>query len=63
MFDLDETLIHCCKSSKMPFDFEFSLKTASDKKEACRVSVRPYAQELLRNLAEEFELMVFTASE
>jgi len=54
--DLDETLIHQCKLTENP-----------DRVVACSDSlipfkIRPYAQEFLRNMANYFEIIVFTVA-
>lgn len=62
VFDLDETLIHCNESLKSPYDAQFILKKSNDSTEMVRISIRPYAQQLLENLSKYFELIAFSAS-
>jgi CTD small phosphatase-like protein 2 len=60
IFDLDETLVHCSfdltkEGPRMTFGKGSSSAQAI-------LYVRPHARELLKDLAEDFEVLVFTSS-
>lgn len=61
IFDLDETLIHSSDSLREPYGVKCLVK-ADSYSSLFHVIVRPYATQLLENLASKFELMLFTAS-
>lgn len=62
MFDLDETLIHCNESTNVPSDVVLSIQFPTGDIVDAGICVRPYAIEILKELAEKFEIIVFTAS-
>lgn len=62
IFDLDETLIHTIRNDPIPFDFEFTMNFAKKEPKNIKVCVRPHLNELLNNLSNHFELVIFTAS-
>jgi len=55
VFDLDETLVHCCDEG----DYEINIPTASI---SARMNVRPFAQTCLKEASQLFEVVMFTAS-
>lgn len=46
----------------MPYDVKIPIKFPTGEIIEAGINIRPYAYEILRNLAEKFELIVFTAS-
>jgi CTD small phosphatase-like protein 2 len=61
VFDLDETLVHCCESASegqvtitVPFPTGEMVKAG--------INIRPYAREVLMSANQDFEVIVFTAS-
>ena len=61
IFDLDETLIHCCENPK-DGDKTVSITLPSGEKLEVGINIRPYAVECLTQLSKKFEIVVFTAS-
>eukprot|EP01017_Pseudomicrothorax_dubius_P033624 TRINITY_DN4519_c0_g2_i6.p1 TRINITY_DN4519_c0_g2~~TRINITY_DN4519_c0_g2_i6.p1 ORF type:complete len:464 (+),score=90.28 TRINITY_DN4519_c0_g2_i6:1018-2409(+) len=61
VFDLDETLIH---NKEYGHDGVDAVVTARYPEKECslRVNIRPYAREILQELSQFFEIVVFTAS-
>jgi CTD small phosphatase-like protein 2 len=61
IFDLDETLVHCCEN---PRDGErkVSITLPSGDKLEVGINIRPFAVECLTQLSKRFEIIVFTAS-
>lgn len=62
VFDLDETLVHCVTDNIEKADKIITVILATGEKIKAGVNIRPYAVECLKELAEHFELVVFTAS-
>lgn len=62
MFDLDETLIHCNENINIPHDVKIPIKFPTGEIIEAGINIRPYAHDILRNLSEKFEIIVFTAS-
>lgn len=62
VFDLDETLIHCNESIEVPHDVLLNITFPNGDSTKAGVNVRPHAQETLKELAEMFDLVIFTAS-
>jgi TFIIF-interacting CTD phosphatase-like protein len=63
IFDLDETLVHCVKRGQETANaHKIMFKLDDGKKVIAPLLVRPYASKVLRRLAKEFEVVVFTAS-
>jgi len=62
IFDLDETLIHSCKSPLEKYDRSVKATMPSRGEKIIGFNVRPYLDELLEALKEHFELVIFTAS-
>ena len=62
IFDLDETLVHCNESPDMPCDVMLKINFGKGCELDAGINVRPHLRECLKELAQHFELMVFTAS-
>ena len=62
IFDLDETLIHCNEDQNGPCDVRIPVTFPSGEKIMAGINIRPYAKEILEELAPYFEVIVFTAS-
>jgi len=62
IFDLDETLIHCNEDQTAPFDVKVPVHFPTGEFIEAGINIRPYAKEILDNLAQHFEIVVFTAS-
>lgn len=62
VFDLDETLIHCNESVDLPHDAMLHIVFPNGDTTKASINVRPHAIECLKELAEHFEIIVFTAS-
>lgn len=62
IFDLDETLIHCKEDQSSPADVKVTVKFPTGECIEAGINVRPYAKQILRNLSQHFEVLVFTAS-
>jgi CTD small phosphatase-like protein 2 len=62
VFDMDETLIHCNESLDMPADVILPIIFPNGEVVEAGINIRPYAIEILRELSQYFEIMVFTAS-
>eukprot|EP00826_Nyctotherus_ovalis_P065420 TRINITY_DN9620_c0_g2_i1.p1 TRINITY_DN9620_c0_g2~~TRINITY_DN9620_c0_g2_i1.p1 ORF type:complete len:505 (+),score=102.93 TRINITY_DN9620_c0_g2_i1:207-1721(+) len=61
-FDLDETLVHCITKDIEKADKIITVTLNADEKTKAGINIRPYAIECLKELAEYYELIVFTAS-
>ncbi|CAD8171973.1 unnamed protein product [Paramecium octaurelia] len=61
IIDLDETLVHCNEFSCLKSDF-FIPVIFNEQIYQVGISIRPYAQQFLRNMAKDYEIIVFTAS-
>lgn len=62
IFDLDETLIHCNENQAGPCDARVPVVFPSGERIEASINIRPYARELLVEMAEHFEVVIFTAS-
>ena len=62
VFDLDETLVHCCRPDELA-DVCIQFKLASGRSVRSGVNVRPFARALLEEAHKLFEVVVFTASD
>jgi Dullard-like phosphatase family protein len=62
IFDLDETLIHCNEDQSGPADLRVPVVFPSGEKILAGINVRPYAKEIIEELAAHFEVIIFTAS-
>lgn len=61
IFDLDETLVHCCAEDEA-FDVKLSITLPNNQTCEAGINIRPYAVECLKNLSRHFEVFIFTAS-
>jgi len=62
VFDMDETLIHCNESADMPCDVVLPIIFPNGEVVEAGINVRPYAIEILKELSQYYEIIVFTAS-
>lgn len=62
IFDLDETLIHCNDTLTPPYDVKLPIHFPTGEVIEAGINIRPYAIDILKNLARDFEIVVFTAS-
>lgn len=62
IFDLDETLIHCNADQNGPADVRVPVTFPNGDSIWAGINVRPFAREILVELAKHFEIVVFTAS-
>jgi len=62
IFDMDETLIHCNESPDLPCDVILPITFPNGEIVEAGVNVRPYALEILKELSQHYEIVVFTAS-
>lgn len=61
IFDLDETLVHCCEGIEKA-DTTLPVIFPKGETRILGLNIRPYAQECLKAASEIFETVVFTAS-
>lgn len=63
VFDLDETLVHCCDSIEQEHpDVVLPITFPTGEVVSAGIKVRPYAKECLMETSKEFEVVIFTAS-
>ena len=62
VLDLDETLIHCNTTGSTNVDAVLPIKFPSGEQIEAPINLRPYAREFLKEMAEFFEIIIFTAS-
>lgn len=62
IFDLDETLIHCNENQEVPSDVSVEVVFPTGEKIKAGINVRPGAQQIIEDLAKDFEIIIFTAS-
>jgi len=62
IFDLDETLIHCNENLDIPCDVRLPIRFPAGECVEAGINIRPYAFEILKELSQHFEIVVFTAS-
>ena len=63
VFDLDETLVHCCDSIDLEHpDVVLPITFPTGEVVSAGIKVRPYAKECLMETSKEFEVVIFTAS-
>lgn len=62
IFDLDETLIHSCKTPNERFDRSVTARMPSQNEKTIGFNVRPHFDDLIDSLKDDFELVIFTAS-
>jgi CTD small phosphatase-like protein 2 len=61
VFDLDETLVHCCSSPELG-SVIIDIRLPNGEIMKAGINIRPYVQECLKALNEYYEVIVFTAS-
>ncbi|OMJ77614.1 hypothetical protein SteCoe_22738 [Stentor coeruleus] len=61
IFDLDETLVHCCENPEEA-EHPITILLPSGEKLNVWINIRPYALECLTLLSKNYEIVVFTAS-
>jgi CTD small phosphatase-like protein 2 len=62
VFDLDETLVHCFEELSEKHQVEIAISFPGGSAMKAPVNIRPHTVEVLKELAKEFELIIFTAS-
>lgn len=62
IFDLDETLVHCCENP-LEADVPLTISFPTGEKLKAGINIRPYARECLLAASQVFEVIVFTASQ
>lgn len=62
IFDLDETLVHCCEDSSIEPTIVLPIHFITGEVIEAPICVRPYALECLRQVSKHYEVIVFTAS-
>ena len=63
VFDLDETLVHCCESpTQSPPDVILPITFPTGEVVNAGLNIRPYAKEVLAEANRYFEVIIFTAS-
>jgi len=62
IFDLDETLIHCNESTDMPSDVILPIRFPHGEIIEAGINIRPGAVEILKEISQHFEVIIFTAS-
>jgi len=62
IFDLDETLVHCNASEHIPSDVVLPITLNDGNIVRAGINIRPYAVEILREMSQYYEIMIFTAS-
>ena len=62
IFDLDETLIHCNEDQNTKSDIQIPITFPTGEKISAGINIRPYAIELLEQMSEFYEIIIFTAS-
>lgn len=63
VFDLDETLVHCCENiEEMHPDIILPVEFPTGEIISAGINIRPHALECLKEINKDFEVFVFTAS-
>ena len=62
IFDLDETLIHCNENSSLKSDIILPIQFPNGQTIEAGINIRPYTLQCLKELANFYEIIVFTAS-
>lgn len=62
IFDLDETLVHCCDEYSVDATVILPIKSPTGETIEVSICVRPYAVECLRQVSKNYEIIIFTAS-
>ena len=61
VFDLDETLVHCCSNAESA-EVRIEVLMPSGDRLKCGINIRPFVHECLRAANKYYEVIVFTAS-
>lgn len=59
---MDETLIHCNETTSTPHDVTLPITFPTGEIIEAGINIRPHAVEVLKALAANFEVIIFTAS-
>ncbi|CAD8139702.1 unnamed protein product [Paramecium octaurelia] len=62
VFDLDETLIHCNEDQKMKSEVYLPITFPSGETVQAGINIRPWAKQILNQLSDICEVVIFTAS-
>jgi Dullard-like phosphatase family protein len=62
IFDLDETLVHCCDDNSADATVVLPVRTPNGESIDVSICVRPFAVECLRQVSQNYEVIIFTAS-
>ena len=62
IFDLDETLVHCCDDNSIDATVILPIRAPSGETIDVAICVRPFAVECLRQVSKNYEIIIFTAS-
>ena len=62
IFDLDETLVHCCEDEDSNPDVVLEVTFPTGEKVPAGINIRPFAKECLVECNKYFEVIIFTAS-
>ena len=62
IFDLDETLVHCCDDISQNPDVTLPVTFPTGETVLAGINIRPYVRECLEEANKHFEVIVFTAS-
>ena len=62
VFDLDETLVHCCNVAEDAHDFIVPIVFPNGEVHSAGINVRPFATECLKAARDNFDVVVYTAS-
>lgn len=62
ILDLDQTLIHCNENLSIPHDVTLKIKFPTGEKIDAGVNIRSFSRELLKELSQICQIIVFTAS-
>ena len=63
IFDLDETLVHCCDDTSVECTVVLPIVFSNGDIMQAPISIRPYALECLKKASKNYEVIVFTASQ
>jgi Dullard-like phosphatase family protein len=61
VFDLDETLVHCCPNAEEA-QVAITVNFPGGERAKAGINIRPYARDVLKAANEDYEVIVFTAS-
>lgn len=62
VFDLDETLVHCPNTQEKKGDYNLSVVLPGNKTVAISINIRPYWEEMIKKVSENYHIVVYTAS-